>query len=331
MYREAPRRASQSSKARRSCLGQYDIFPVANNAAVGVLYDGSDKVVQCQGGIYGNQSHRNGYRRYAHQRPKVISPRTREKLLAAQESGIKLILASGRPAWGLHALAQELDLQNHDGLLVAFNGAHVVDAQTDEVLFDQAMPADELHRLIDHLRNFDVIPIISLGRDLHVEDSYHCMITLPDGSQKNIVKYERDACDLKIREVESLHEVVDTYPVDKLLTAGDPAYLQAHYEEMYAPFKQTLSGMFTADWYFEYTAPGIDKARALEGALPKLGIDASEVVSFGDGQNDKSMIEWAGTGVAMGNAVDEVKAVAQMVTANNNEDGIAVALDQLLG
>ena len=48
---------------------------------------------------------------------KVISPRTRGKLLAAQESGIKLILASGRPAWGLHALAQELDLQNHDGLL----------------------------------------------------------------------------------------------------------------------------------------------------------------------------------------------------------------------
>ena len=193
------------------------------------------------------------------------------------------------------------------------------------------MPADELHRLIDHLRNFDVIPMISLGRDLHVEDSYHCMITLPDGSQKNIVKYERDACDLKIREVESLHEVADAYPVDKLLTAGDPAYLQAHHEEMYAPFKQTLSGMFTADWYFEYTAPGIDKARALEGALPKLGIDASEVVSFGDGQNDKSMIEWAGTGVAMGNAVDEVKAVAQMVTANNNEDGIAVALDKLLG
>ena len=131
--------------------------------------------------------------------------------------------------------------------------------------------------------------------------------------------------------MESLHEVADAYPVDKLLTAGDPAYLQAHYEEMYAPFKQTLSGMFTADWYFEYTAPGIDKACALEGALPKLGIDASEVVSFGDGQNDKSMIEWAGTGVAMGNAVDEVKAVAQMVTANNNEDGIAVALDKLLG
>lgn len=224
---------------------------------------------------------------------KVISPRTREKLLAAQESGIKLILASGRPAWGLHALAQELDLQNHDGLLVAFNGAHVVDAQTDEVLFDQAMPADELHRLIDHLRNFDVIPMISLGRDLHVEDSYHCMITLPDGSQKNIVKYERDACDLKIREVESLHEVADAYPVDKLLTAGDPAYLQAHYEEMYAPFKQTLSGMFTADWYFEYTAPV--STRPAHSRVPCPSSASMPVRSYrlATARTTKSMIEWA--------------------------------------
>ncbi len=262
---------------------------------------------------------------------KVITPRTRERLLAVQEAGIKLILASGRPVWGLHALAEELDLQNNDGLLVAFNGAHVVDAQTEEVLFDQPMPADELKRLIAHLRNFEVIPWITEGRNLYVEDAYRCMLTLRDGSQMNIVKYERDACDLKIHEVENLLDIVDAGPVDKLLTAGDPLYLEAHHEEMYAPFKRTLSGMFTADWYFEYTAQGIDKAHALTGALGKLGIDASEVVSFGDGQNDKSMIEWAGTGVAMGNAVDEVKAVAQMVTDSNNDDGIAVALDRLLG
>lgn len=262
---------------------------------------------------------------------KVITPRTREKLLAVQETGIKLILASGRPAQGLKRLAHELELDSHDGLLVCFNGACVIDAQTDEVLFDQPMPADALKRLIAHLKNFDVIPWITQGDRLYVEDAYRCMLTLPDGSQKNIVKYERDACDLRIHEVADLSTVVEASPVDKLLTAGDPDYLQAHYEEMYAPFKDVLSGMFTADWYFEYTAPGIDKAHALEGALPKLGIDASEVVAFGDGQNDKSMLAWAGTGVAMANAVDETKAVSQMVTASNNEDGIAVALDKLLG
>ncbi len=78
-------------------------------------------------------------------------------------------------------------------------------------------------------------------------------------------------------------------------------------------------------------APGIDKGRALAGALPKLGIDASEVIAFGDGQNDVSMLRWAGTGVAMGNAVDEAKAAADMVTASNNEDGIALALACAMG
>ena len=262
---------------------------------------------------------------------KVITPRTREKLLQVQERGIKLILASGRPVQGLQRLAAELELKSHDGLLVAFNGAHVVDAQTNEVLFDQAMPADELIRLLDHLKGFDVIPWITEGEFLYLEDAYRCTLNLPGGGTKNIVKYERDACDLRIREVADLKDVAAAGPVDKLLTAGDPDYLQAHHEEMYAPFKDTLAAMFTADWYFEYTAPGIDKARALAGALPKLGIDASEVVAFGDGQNDRSMIEWAGTGVAMANAVDETKAAAQMVTASNNEDGIALALEKLLG
>ena len=262
---------------------------------------------------------------------KVITPRTREKLLEVQGRGIKLILASGRPAQGLKRLAHELELDSHDGLLVCFNGACVIDAQTDEVLFDQPMPADELRRLLKHLKSFDVIPWITKDDRLYLEDSYRCMLTLPDGSQKNIVKYERDACDLRIHEVADLASVVDEGTVDKLLTAGNPDYMQANFEKMYAPFRETLAGMFTADWYFEYTAPGIDKAHALEGALPKLGIDASEVAAFGDGQNDKSMLAWAGTGIAMANAVDETKAVAQMVTASNNEDGIAVALEKLLG
>lgn len=262
---------------------------------------------------------------------KVITPRTRERLLEAQENGIKLLLASGRPAQGLKSLARQLELDTHDGLLVCFNGACVIDAQTDEVLYDQPMPADDLCRLIEHLHFFDVIPWITQGEFLYTEDVFKCMIELRDGTKKNIVKYERDMCEMRIREVADLREVARTIPVDKLLTAGDPVYLEAHYEEMYAPFKDTLNGMFTADWYFEYTAPGIDKAHALEGALPKIGIEAADVVAFGDGQNDRSMLDWAGMGVAMANAVDETKAVSQMVTLSNNEDGIAVALDQLLG
>ncbi len=260
---------------------------------------------------------------------KGITPRTKRTLLKAQESGIRLILASGRPVQGLRALAAQLELNEHGGLLVAFNGAHVVDAETDEVLFDQPVPRDQLPPLLEHLRSFDVIPWITEGRELYVEDAYRPDI-LHKGKPVNIIKLERDACDLHVHEVDDLLEVCDR-PQDKVLVAGTDTYLQEHWREIYAPFTETLAGMFTADFFFEFMAPGVDKGRALAGALPKLGIDASEVVAFGDGQNDVGMLRWAGVGVAMGNAVPEAKAVADMVTITNNEDGVAVALDELLG
>ena len=260
---------------------------------------------------------------------KKITPRTREALFAAQREGIRIVLASGRPTQGLKALARELELPEHGGLLVSFNGAHVSSAASDEVLFDQPMDVDDMLELLDHLRGFDVIPWVTEGEYLYVEDAYHCMIE-HRGVSMNIVKYERDACNLKIREVRDLSEVC-SHPQDKILAAGTDTYLQEHAADMYAPFRGNLSGMFTADFYFEFMAPGIDKANALAASLSKLGIDASEVVAFGDGQNDAHMLAWAGCGVAMANAIDEAKAAADMVTTSNNEDGIALALEKILG
>ena len=260
---------------------------------------------------------------------KVVTTRTKQALLAAQRAGIRIILASGRPTRGLYALARELELPERNGLLVSFNGARVSDAATDEVYFDQPMAVDDMRALLAHLRAFDVIPWVTEGECLYVEDAYRCNIG-HKGATVNIVKYERDACDLVIREVRDLAEVC-AHPQDKILTAGTDTYLAEHWEAMYAPFRDRLSGMFTADFYFEFMAPGIDKSRALAGALPKLGIDASEVVAFGDGQNDARMLAWAGCGVAMANAIEETKAAADMVTASNNEDGVAQALEKLLG
>ena len=260
---------------------------------------------------------------------KVVTPRTKEALLAAQRSGIRLILSSGRPVQGLRAIAAELELQDNGGLLVAFNGARVIDAQTDEVLFDQPMEERALRALVGHMRDFDVIPWITEGKYLYVERGCRHTITYRDATFA-IVDYERRMCDLELVEVDDLLEVCSR-PQDKLLCASEPEYLQAHWRAMHEPFTDTLSGMFTADFYFEFMAPGINKGNALAGSLPKIGIDASEVIAFGDAQNDISMLEWAGIGVAMGNATDAAKAAADEVTASNNEDGIALALDKFLG
>lgn len=260
---------------------------------------------------------------------RVITPRTREALLAAQETGIKLILASGRPAQGLKALGAQLELPSHAGMYSAFGGAHVEDAATGECLFDQPIPEVELRRLLEHLKQFDVIAWLNEGRDFYVRDAYRCMIKNEKGETFNVVKYERDSCDLLIREVDDLLERAHV-PQCKVLTAGDPEYLAAHYQAMAEPFKDSLASSFTAPYYYEFMAPGVDKAHGLECALGHLGISADEVVAFGDSNNDASMLKWAGIGVAMGNAVDETKAASDMVTLDNNHDGIAEALRQLL-
>ena len=86
--------------------------------------------------------------------------------------------------------------------------------------------------------------------------------------------------------------------------------------------------MFTAPFYFEFTAQGIDKAKALDTVLIPRGYKKEEMIAFGDGHNDATMVEYAGIGVAMANAVDDLKAVADEVTRSNEEDGIAYTLNK---
>lgn len=84
------------------------------------------------------------------------------------------------------------------------------------------------------------------------------------------------------------------------------------------------------DGLVEVAARGVTKASALAGLAAELGIDREEVVAFGDMLNDLSMLEWAGHGVAMGNAHDLVKASAGEITASCEEDGVAVVLERVL-
>ena len=159
---------------------------------------------------------------------------------------------------------------------------------------------------------------------MYVNDVYDFMVT--DGDESlNIIKYESRNCNYKLCEMDDLVEFAD-WPMNKILTAGDDVYLQAHFEEMREPFKDTLNSMFTAPFYYEFTRKGIDKAKALDTVLTDLGYKSEELIAFGDSQNDKSMIQYAGIGVAMENATDELKNAADEITLSNEQDGLAEAL-----
>ncbi|MGX8680017.1 MAG: Cof-type HAD-IIB family hydrolase [bacterium] len=247
-----------------------------------------------------------------------ISPKTKEALVKAQNEGCIIVLASGRPTSGLWYISDELEMNNHHGLLCSFNGSRVVDTLTTDILFNAPMSVEDGVAVLEHMEKFDVNPMIYKDTYLYTHDAYAYK-----------VKYESDLARLMVCEVSDMKYFLNWQP-NKILTSGDPAYLRAHCEEMAAPFKDRLNMMFTADFYFEFTAKGIDKAKALDVALNKLGYCADNCIAFGDAQNDLPIIRYAKVGVAMGNAMEEVKAEADEITLSNNEDGIVPMLEKYI-
>ena len=231
---------------------------------------------------------------------KQITEKTKNALIKAQELGVTLILASGRPTSGLMDFAHELEMDKNDGLLVSFNGSKVVDCQTNKVLFNETMTIEEDQAVLEHLKKFNVKPMIDKGNYMYVNDVFDNEIQV-NGSSFNIIQYESRGGKFKLCEKDDLATFAD-YPLNKILTAGDPDYLQENYKNIMEPFKDTLSCMFTAPFYFEFTAKGIDKAKALDTVLSPMGFKREDMIAFGDGHNDASMVEYAGIGVAMGNA-----------------------------
>ncbi len=259
---------------------------------------------------------------------KEITPRTRDALLRAQKAGTRLVLASGRPAQGLHSFARKLDMFNYHGIFCCFNGAKVMDCQTDEVYFNQTITVDQAKRVLEHIKQFDIVPVIDQGPYMHTTNVFF-KVPNAQGEIFQVIEYEARNNGYLLKEHVDLAAHIDWEP-NKILTAGVPAYLNDHAAQIAAPFGDELNAMFTAPYYFEFTPKGVDKAKALEESLGKLGITAQETVAFGDAQNDMTMLAFAGCGVAMGNAVEETKAAADMITEDCDHDGIACALEKLM-
>ena len=254
-----------------------------------------------------------------------VTEKTREVLIRAQELGARLVLSSGRPEQGLGRVADALRMREFGGIFICYNGAKVLNCETGEVLFSAPIPIESAKAVLRHLKDFEVMPMIDRGSYMYVTDVFRNTIHphIPGRPENfNVMEYEARGNGFLLCEQKDLASFLD-YDLYKILTFGEPDYLQAHYREMEAPFRESLSCMFTEPFYFEFTAQGIDKAKAIESALLPLGYEKKDLIAFGDAPNDISMLKASGTGVAMENASPEVKAAADAVTLSNNEDGVA--------
>ena len=239
-----------------------------------------------------------------------ITPKTKEALLDCSKQGMVIVLASGRPTPGLRHEAKELKLDEYHGVLLSFNGARVYDMKTKQVIYEQVISHEMAKQVYDRAKAYGLACL-----------TYHEDGILTEDDQDAYVQIESRINDMPIIHTDNWKEAFD-HDVHKVLLTGEPTYLAKIEEEFKAPFVDQLSIYRSSPYFLEVMAKGIDKANSLGKLCEQLAIQPSMVMAFGDGFNDISMIEFAGLGVAMGNAQEPVKAAADLITLSNDDDGI---------
>ena len=250
---------------------------------------------------------------------KEISKRTLSTLLKAQHTGIRIVLASGRPTSGLLPLAKALEMGNFGGFIVSYNGAQIINAENGEVMFDKRINPELIPYLEKKARknNFSIF-------------TYHDEYLLTDNADNVHIRREAWLNNLRIMEEEEFSIAIDFAPCKCVLVSDDEESLRG----LEAHWKRRLDGVldvFPSEPYFLEVVPcGVDKANTLGVLMEQLGVKREEVIAIGDGVADVTMLQLAGKSVAMGHAQDSVKICADYVTASNEEDGVAQAVEKLV-
>lgn len=249
---------------------------------------------------------------------KQVTPLTRNALLRAQKQGATLVLASGRPTYGIAPVAKCLELEERGGYLLSYNGGKIVDWRTKQELFSAHLPARVIPQIHAYARNHGYALLGYVGGEIVSErctDEY--------------AQEESRINQMPLRYVENLLEAIDSAPT-KLLLTGHPDDMLRAEQELSAQLAGEMEVYRSAPFFVELVAKGIDKAQSLQRLLAHLQLSPADLWAFGDGYNDLSMLRLAACGVAMANAAPEVRAEANFVTLSNDEDGVGKFLEQHL-
>ncbi|KAB7671167.1 Cof-type HAD-IIB family hydrolase [Bacillus sp. B1-b2] len=247
----------------------------------------------------------------------TISEATKSALMKAQEHGVKVVLASGRPTFAMVDVANELHLADYGSYILSFNGAKITNWKTKEEIFSSTLPPETVHKLFD----------LSTRENVWIHTYVGDEIVTPENNPFTDV--EAKITGLPIKTVENFKEAISN-PVVKVLMVKEAEHLQKVESLLQRELVSELSVMRSKPFFLEFTELGVTKGTSLSILIEKLGIKQDEVIAMGDSYNDVAMIEFAGLGVAMGNAPDDVKAISNYVTDTNNNDGVAKVVQKFI-
>lgn len=236
---------------------------------------------------------------------KKISKRTLAALLKVQQMGVRIVLASGRPTYGLMPIAKTLELGNYGGFILSYNGGQIINAQSGELLFERRINPEMLPYLEKKSRKngFAIF-------------TYHEDTIITDSPENEHIRREAELNGLKIIAETEFSIAVDFAPCKCMLVSDDEEALVGLEDH----WRRRLNGaldVFRSEPYFLEVVPcSIDKSNTLGALLEKLGINSEEVIAIGDGVCDVSMIQSAGLGSMILCKPDEI-VVGMQVSGNH--------------
>jgi len=269
-----------------------------------------------------------------------ISAAVRAGVQRARTAGVTVTLATGRAYESAITFAEQLEITSP---LICYQGGLIRDPLDGEVLHLETYPIPLAHELIDWVDGRLQEPFSSLGEggeslelwgDLPLEPGRIEVAMFVDGMM--YLETVHGGPDFWIRyfgqrvqEVGSLAAALQQDPMKSMLIA-QPATCDEVLPEVKAAFDGRLQIVRSHPLFIEAVPPGVSKGRAVDRLAEHLGFSRSETIAVGDNENDLAMVEWAGLGVAMGNATPEVKAAADWVAPPVTEDGVVAIIERFI-
>lgn len=250
---------------------------------------------------------------------KEITKEVNDAIQAAKAKGVKVVICTGRPIVGVQSIMEELKLNEEEDYVITFNGALVQNTYSKDVESQITLTYENLKELYELS--------LKLHSPLHFFDTENLYTPNKEISRYTIHEAHINQIPLHYRPID---EVPKDMLIPKVMFIDEPERLNTIIANIPESFWDKYTFVKSTPFFLEILDPRVSKGNAVRLLAEKLSIKQEEVICIGDGENDLSMIEYAGCGVAMANAESVVKEAAQFHTLSNNENGVAYAIEKLV-
>ena len=249
-----------------------------------------------------------------------VTPKTVASIKKANEAGVKVVLCTGRPMTGVAPFLNQLGLADSDHeYVVAFNGG-LAQTTNGNVVVNYTVSFDDYVDILGYATKHHVKSVI--------ETKNYIYTTNQDISPYAVHESGLVFMPMRYRSLDQLIMMRDQIIIGKFMMTDDKAKLDQAYQQMPEELANRFKIVRSEDYYLEFVNNQAGKGATLAALCNDLNISADEVMAIGNAQNDESMIEFAGTGVAMGNSIPSTIKKADVVVADNNHEGVAEAIEK---